>query len=87
VDALVVDHVTNGTGDYIDAPEDLADPFPDMGASTSRNLVSEMTGAGKWPIPTSPFGDSDGDGRLDIVEWLNQLDEEIGGNENPTEYP
>jgi hypothetical protein len=87
VDALVVDRITNETGNYIDAPEEIPNPFPDMAASTTRNLASEMTGAGQWPIPTSPFADSDGDGRLDIVEWLNQLDEEVGGNDNPTEYP
>ncbi|MFC1611604.1 hypothetical protein ACFL6C_11650 [Myxococcota bacterium] len=86
VDALVGDRVANQTGGFIDKPEDLPDPFPHMLDSTSRNLASEMTGAGEWPIPANPFVDTDGDGRVDLVEWLNQLDEEVGGNENPDTY-
>ena len=82
VDLLIGDLVLDETGNLIDRPEDIPDPFPHMDDSTSRNLASEMTGEGESPIPEDPFGDSDEDGRIDIVEWLNELDEAVGGNES-----
>jgi len=80
LDQHVVDQVQQRQGGFIDAPEELDQPFEALAEST-RGLYSEMAGSDAGPMPTDPFADDDDDGTANIAEWLFGLHGALVGDQ------
>lgn len=84
VDANVISHVRNGTGEIINCVSN------DGSEKCSKN-------AGGWPlyaqnthvpaIPANPNGDSDGDGYTNVEEWLHSLAAGLEGSASALPAP
>jgi hypothetical protein len=76
-DIDLVNHMKNRTGNMINRPEDIPNPFPALTEHT-RTLGTGMTSS-VGPMPSSPHSDSDNDGYTNLHEWLLCLACEVEG--------